>query len=82
VYVNSTIQIFQSTGDAALVKRTAPIANDLRGNGELHFGVNKNPTDPGADSLRTGFQEAGIDEGVIYGSIFVENSADGTVLLS
>jgi len=82
VCVSSTIQVFQSIGNVALVQQTAPLPNDLSGNGELHFGINKNPTNPGADSLRSGFQEAGIDEGVIYGSIFVENSADGTVSLS
>ncbi|KAF2788038.1 glycoside hydrolase family 131 protein [Melanomma pulvis-pyrius CBS 109.77] len=80
-FTANTIQIFQSTGDAALLQQTKPLPNDLSGNGELHFGVNKNPTDPGADSLRSGFQESGIDEGVIYGSIFVEDSADGVVSL-
>jgi hypothetical protein len=61
---------------------TQPIANDLSGNGAFHFGVNKNPTNPGADSLRSGFQEAGILEGVVYGGIFVEDSASGQVSLS
>ncbi|KAF2713009.1 glycoside hydrolase family 131 protein [Pleomassaria siparia CBS 279.74] len=77
----NTIQVFQSTGTAALVQRTEPLANDLSGNGELHFGVNKNPTDPGTDSLRSGFQEAGINEGITYGGIFVEDSANGKVSL-
>lgn len=44
----------------------------------------KKPTDnaPDADITKEGFQEAGINEGIIYGSIFLEDSADGTVTLS
>lgn len=79
---SSTIQVFHSTGNEALVQRTRPLANDLSGNGELHFGINKNPTDPGADVLRSGFQESGIDEGLIFGGIFVEDGASGSVSLS
>jgi hypothetical protein len=65
-----------------MVQQTEPLPNDLSGNGAFHFGLNKNPTDPGDDVLRTGFQEAGILEGVVYGGIFVEDSADGTITLS
>ncbi|ORY19452.1 hypothetical protein BCR34DRAFT_471879 [Clohesyomyces aquaticus] len=81
-FEKNTVQVFSSTGNEALAQQTEPLANDLSGNGAFHFGVNKNPTDPGADVLRTGFQEAGILEGVVYGGIFVEDSADGTVTLS
>jgi hypothetical protein len=70
------------TGTDVLVKQTDALPNDLSGNGALHFGLNKNPTDPGADVLRTGFQEEGITEGIVYGGIFVEDSADGTLTLS
>ncbi|KAF2680616.1 glycoside hydrolase family 131 protein [Lentithecium fluviatile CBS 122367] len=78
----NNIQVFQSTGSDALVQQTELLPNDLSGNGAFHFGVNKNPIDPGVDVLRTGIQEAGILEGVVYGGIFVEDSADGTVTLS
>ena len=79
---SSTVQVFSSTGNDELAQQTEALPNDLSGNGQLHFGVNKNPVNPGADILRTGFQEAGILEGVIYGGIFVEDSADGTLTLS
>ncbi|EDU43214.1 hypothetical protein PtrSN002B_011695 [Pyrenophora tritici-repentis] len=81
-FTANTLQVFQSSGNDALVKATEPLANDLSGNGEFHFGVNKNPTDAGADVLRSGFQESGILEGVVYGGIFIEDSASGTVTLS
>ena len=79
---SSTIQVFQSTGNAPLAQVTEPLPNDLSGNGEYHFGLNKNPTDPGEDSLRSGFQESGINEGMVYGGIFIEDNANSTVTLS
>ncbi|PVI07593.1 glycoside hydrolase family 131 protein [Periconia macrospinosa] len=78
----NTVQVFSSTGSDPLVQQTDALANDLSGNGALHFGLNKNPINPGADSLRSGIQEAGILEGVVYGGIFVEDSADGSITLS
>ncbi|KAL1605374.1 hypothetical protein SLS60_004922 [Paraconiothyrium brasiliense] len=81
-FTQNTIQVFQSTGGAPLVQQTAPLPNDLSGNGDYHFGLNKNPTDPGADSLRSGFQESGINEGMVYGGIFIEDNANSTVTLS
>ncbi|KAF1957386.1 hypothetical protein CC80DRAFT_410544 [Byssothecium circinans] len=74
----NTVQVFSSTGNNALVKQTEALPNDLSGNGQLHFGLNKNPTNPGADSLRSGFQASGILEGVIYGGILVADSANGS----
>lgn len=77
----NTVQVFQSKGSEKLVKVTEKLDNELAGNGQFHFGVNKNPTDPGADVLREGFQESGILEGVVYGGIFVEDSEGGEVTL-
>lgn len=81
-FTANTIQVFQSEGSAPLVKATDALPNDLKGNGLLHFGVNKNPTSPGANVLKQGFQESGILEGVVYGGIFVEDSAGGAVTLA
>ncbi|KAF2034221.1 hypothetical protein EK21DRAFT_57009 [Setomelanomma holmii] len=78
----NTIQAFSSTGNAPLVQATAPLENDLSGNGQFHFGVNKNPTNPGADVLRSGLQESRILEGVVYGGTFVEDVGNGTVTLA
>jgi hypothetical protein len=81
-FTANTLQVFTSTANQPLVKATEPLPNDLSGNGAFHFGVNKNPTDPGADVLRQGFQPSGILEGVVYGGIFVEDTANATVTLS
>ncbi|KAI8940310.1 hypothetical protein NX059_004006 [Plenodomus lindquistii] len=78
----NTIQIFQSAANEPLVQVTEPLPNDLSGNGQLHFGINKNPTSPGEDFLRQGFQASGILEGMIFGGIFVEDTANSSVTLS
>lgn len=64
------------------MQKTEAIPNDLSGNGQYHFGLNKNPTNPGADSLRSGFQESGIDEGMVYGGIFIEDNANSSATLA
>ena len=61
---------------------TLPTANDLSGRGQFHFGLLKKPTGEGLkDITKEGFQEPGIDEGVVYGGIFEENSANGCISL-
>ncbi|KAK0621826.1 hypothetical protein B0T17DRAFT_493998 [Bombardia bombarda] len=77
-----TTQVFFSTGAAPLKAVTQAVANDVSGQGQFHFGVLKKPTDGGADITKSGFQEAGIDEGVIFGGIFQEDSSDNCVSLS
>ncbi|KAL8383666.1 hypothetical protein RB595_010731 [Gaeumannomyces hyphopodioides] len=70
----NTMQVFHSTGDAALKQVTEPIANDLSGLGEYHFALQKNP-------VGTNPQPTGIKEAIIYGGIFMEDSTSGTVTL-
>ncbi|KAK1765884.1 hypothetical protein QBC33DRAFT_542795 [Phialemonium atrogriseum] len=77
-----TSQVFFSTGTAALKAVTQALPNDVSGQGQFHFGVLKKPTDGGNDIVHNGFQEAGIDEGIIYGGIFQEDSSTGCVSLS
>jgi len=54
----------------------------VSGQGQFHFGVLKKPTDGGDDIVHNGFQEAGINEGIIFGGIFQEDSSTGCVSLS
>ncbi|CZR51988.1 uncharacterized protein PAC_01865 [Phialocephala subalpina] len=68
-----TIQDFHSMGNNLLANITDAVPNDMAGNGEYHFGVLKNAI--------AGFQPSGINEGVIFGGIFTEDSASGTVTL-
>ncbi|CAG8952120.1 hypothetical protein HYFRA_00000858 [Hymenoscyphus fraxineus] len=57
---------------------TESISNDNSGGGQFQIGVLKKPTET-ESVVFDGFQEAGIDEGQIYGGIFVENSAKDCV---
>ncbi len=68
---------------APLANVTNAISNDLSGQGEFHFGALKKPVGDGlTDITKQGFQESGINEGVVYGGIFEEDSAGGCVSLS
>ncbi|CZR68734.1 related to endoglucanase c [Phialocephala subalpina] len=51
------------------------VKNDVSGQGEYHFGILKKPTGGGSDITKSGFQEGGINEGVIFGGIFEEDSS-------
>ncbi|KAK4040411.1 hypothetical protein C8A01DRAFT_15698 [Parachaetomium inaequale] len=77
-----TTQVFFSTGEDALVAVTDVLQNDVSGQGQFHFGVLKKPVGGVGDITKNGFQPDGIDEGVIFGGIFQEDSADGCVSLS
>lgn len=67
----NTVQVFYSTGYAPLIPRTKVISNNISGDGAYHFGLFKDPVNPGADSLRSGYQEPHIHEGIIYGGIHI-----------
>ncbi|CAG8983624.1 hypothetical protein HYALB_00004646 [Hymenoscyphus albidus] len=74
----STIQVFYSKGYYPLQSVTKSISNDNSGGGQFQIGVLKKPTET-ESVVFDGFQEAGIDEGQIYGGIFVENSAQDCI---
>ncbi|PHH49158.1 hypothetical protein CFIMG_007114RA [Ceratocystis fimbriata CBS 114723] len=81
-FTANTTQVFYSTGNCELTQQTEPISNDVSGQGQFHFGILKKPTGETTDVTKSGFQPAGIDEGIIYSGIFSEDSADGCVSLS
>ncbi|KAK8080891.1 hypothetical protein PG997_008709 [Apiospora hydei] len=78
---NKTTQVFYSQGTAALKEQTKALANDNSGQGQFHFGVLKKGLGGNGDPKK-GTQEADIDEGIIYGGIFMEDSSTGCVSLS
>lgn len=53
---------------------------NLAGAGQYQMGILKKPTGTN-DVVNSGYQKSGINEGQIYGGIFVENSANGCVTL-
>ncbi|KAI8626969.1 glycoside hydrolase family 131 protein [Xylariaceae sp. FL1651] len=77
-----TTQVFYSQGTDALVAQTQALANDVSGQGQFHFGVLKKGLNGGNDIVKNGEQEPGIDEGVIFGGIFEEDSSGGCISLS
>ncbi|KAK8060631.1 hypothetical protein PG996_010561 [Apiospora saccharicola] len=77
-----TTQVFYSTGVAALKEQTKALANDNSGQGQFHFGILKKGLGGGSDITKEGIQEANIDEGVIFGGIFNEDSSTGCVSLT
>lgn len=79
---NLTTQVFFSAGTDALEAVTQPIANDVSGQGQFHFGVLKKGLNGGDDIVKNGEQEAGINEGIIFGGIFEEDSSTGCISLS
>jgi hypothetical protein len=62
---------------------TDAVSNDVSGQGQFHFGVLKKPIGEGiTDPTTQGYQESGINEGIIYGGIFEEDSSSGCISLS
>ncbi|MCJ1308378.1 hypothetical protein MMC25_002031 [Agyrium rufum] len=79
-FTRNKTTILYSFSDLPLVPVTLPISNDLSGNGQYHFGILKKPTGNNLTDVTTqGFQEKGINEGIIYGGIFEEDSAKGCI---
>ncbi|KAJ0382399.1 hypothetical protein COL922a_012653 [Colletotrichum nupharicola] len=72
------IQVWCSANDEPLQKSGDIISADLTGQGEYQIGMLKKPTGTD-DVVNSGYQESGLDEGQIYGGIFIEDSADGCV---
>jgi hypothetical protein len=78
--MNSTIQIYYSKNDEPLKSVTSALSNDLTGGGQFQIGMLKKPTGT-SDVVNSGYQESRINEGQIYGGIFVEDSAGGCISL-
>jgi hypothetical protein len=78
----STIKIYYSKGNAPLKAVTEALPNENAGGGQLQIGVAKKPTETETvvfDGYHEPIPENG--EGLIYGGIFVEDSAGGCVSL-
>ncbi|KAK7908435.1 hypothetical protein PG985_015738 [Apiospora marii] len=79
-FERNTMQVYYSKGLAPLEQVTAALPNDNSGEGQYQIGMLKKPTGTD-DVVNSGYQESGIDEGQIYGGIFIEDSAGGCVSL-
>lgn len=81
-HFDSTTQVFFSTANDDLVQVTDALQNDLSGQGQFHFGVLKKPVNGVGDITKNGDQPDGIDEGIIFGGIFQEDSSDDCISLT
>ncbi|KAG4419123.1 hypothetical protein IFR04_007719 [Cadophora malorum] len=74
-FVKGTTQVYYSTGNNPLASVSKAVTNNVAGQGQYHFGVLKKPVNPGSDITKSGKQPSGINEGVIFGGIFEEDSS-------
>ncbi|KAK2033189.1 hypothetical protein LX32DRAFT_635599 [Colletotrichum zoysiae] len=81
-FTANTTEVFYSQGNSALKSQGAAVANNVAGKGQFHFGILKKPVNGGADITKSGDQPANINEGIIYGGIFEEDSSTGCISLS
>ncbi|RGP62450.1 endoglucanase c [Fusarium longipes] len=76
----NTIQAYYSEGSNPLKTATKPITRDLSGQGQYQIGILKKPT--GTDDVaNAGYQEDNLNEGLIYGGIFLEDSKNDCISL-
>ncbi|KAH7355437.1 hypothetical protein BKA65DRAFT_394768 [Rhexocercosporidium sp. MPI-PUGE-AT-0058] len=79
----NTTTVLYSTDSSALAVVNGPVTNDISGQGQYHFGALKKPSGEGIkDVTKEGFQPSGINEGVVYAGLFMEDSTGGCVSLS
>ncbi|GKT49486.1 uncharacterized protein ColSpa_09667 [Colletotrichum spaethianum] len=81
-FTANTTEVFYSQGNSALKSQGAAVANNIAGQGQYHFGMLKKPVNGGSDITKSGDQPSGINEGIIYGGIFQEDSSSGCISLS
>lgn len=74
-------QVYYSKDQDPLKSTGAAVTNDVKGQGEYHFGILKKPIGGGSDIPHNGFQPKGINEGVVFGGIFEEDSTGSCVSL-
>ncbi|KAF8851357.1 hypothetical protein BDZ45DRAFT_707934 [Acephala macrosclerotiorum] len=64
-----TTQAYYSKNNEPLASVSKAVSNVVSGQGEFHFGILKKPTGGGSDILKSGFQEGGINEGIVLGGL-------------
>lgn len=77
---SNTVQIYYSKDDEPLKSVTSAVSADLSGQGQFQIGILKKPTGT-SDVVNSGYQESGLNEGQIYGGLFIEDSSNGCISL-
>lgn len=70
------MQVSYSTGYDLPTPIGPLIDNDLSGMGFYQIGLQKKPTGVPSNSTKDGYQESGIEEGMIYGGVFIMDNTD------
>ncbi|KAI1177497.1 hypothetical protein F4777DRAFT_207867 [Nemania sp. FL0916] len=76
----NTLQVYYSKDDEPLESVTSALSNDNSGGGQYQIGILKKPTGS-SDVVNEGYQESNLNEGQIYGGLFLEDSAGGCISL-
>lgn len=79
-FTKNQTTIFYSKDLTQLKQVAGPLTVDLSGGGQYQMGILKKPTGT-ADVANSGFQSANLNEGQIYGGLFLEDSKDGCISL-
>jgi len=72
--------VYYSKDDEPLKSVTSAVSNDNSGQGQYQIGILKKPTGT-SDVVNSGFQQRNLNEGLVYGSLFLEDSASACVSL-
>jgi hypothetical protein len=76
----NTLQVYYSKDDEPLKSVTSALSNDNSGGGQYQIGILKKPTES-SDVVNEGYQEKNLNEGQIYGGLFLEDGAGGCISL-
>ncbi|KAL5319011.1 hypothetical protein ACEPPN_014080 [Leptodophora sp. 'Broadleaf-Isolate-01'] len=79
-FVKGTTQVYYSTGNSPLASVSKAVTNNVAGQGQYHFGILKKPVNPDSDITKSGKQPSGINEGVMFGGIFEEDSSSNSCI--
>ncbi|KAH8724129.1 hypothetical protein GQ44DRAFT_709194 [Phaeosphaeriaceae sp. PMI808] len=79
-YNKNQVTIYYSVGSAELKAVASNKAVNLAGGGQFQLGILKKPTGT-SDVVNSGYQSRNLNEGQIYGGLFLEDSANGCVSL-
>ncbi|KAL6708644.1 hypothetical protein ACN47E_002625 [Coniothyrium glycines] len=77
-YNQNQVSIYYSVGSAELKIVAANKSANLAGGGQFQLGILKKPTGS-TDVVNNGYQSKNLNEGQIYGGLFLEDSANGCV---
>jgi hypothetical protein len=79
-YVSNKLTIYYSKANEKLQRVAGPLTTDLSGGGQFQMGILKKPTGT-SDVVNGGYQSSNLNEGQIYGGLFLEDSMDGCISL-